>query len=156
MGVSVESSGRQGRKSVDAELNLIPFIDLLSVCILFLLMTAVWVQISKMSALSQPSGEATISHSEVSHITQGKETRDFDVIVKTEGVEILSDGRMIGTYPIEKITEAFASLKTRINKISNPKFSLRAEDDVAYADVITVLDTLFTNQWTNVSIGGVR
>src|SRR6266576_1020191 len=37
------SSGR--RKSLDAELNLVPFIDLLSMCICFLLMTAVWMEI---------------------------------------------------------------------------------------------------------------
>jgi biopolymer transport protein TolR len=35
----------EGRKSLDAEINLVPFIDLLSVCICFLLMTAVWIQI---------------------------------------------------------------------------------------------------------------
>src|SRR3982751_5213529 len=34
-----------GRRSLDAEVNLVPFIDLLSMCICFLLMTAVWVQI---------------------------------------------------------------------------------------------------------------
>ncbi len=38
------SSG--GRRSLDAEINLVPFIDLLSVCICFLLMTAVWIQLS--------------------------------------------------------------------------------------------------------------
>lgn len=34
-----------GRRSLDAEVNLVPFIDLLSMCICFLLMTAVWIQI---------------------------------------------------------------------------------------------------------------
>ena len=33
------------RRSLDAEINLVPFIDLLSMCICFLLMTAVWLQI---------------------------------------------------------------------------------------------------------------
>src|SRR5262245_36431074 len=33
------------RRSLDAEVNLVSFIDLLSMCICFLLMTAVWVQI---------------------------------------------------------------------------------------------------------------
>ena len=36
--------GGKGRKSLDAEVNLVPFIDLLSMCICFLLMTAVWVE----------------------------------------------------------------------------------------------------------------
>jgi len=45
MAISLPSNSKGGRKrSLDAELNLVPFIDLLSMCICFLLMTAVWVQ----------------------------------------------------------------------------------------------------------------
>lgn len=38
-----ESNGKQ---SSVVELNLVPFIDLMSVCIIFLLITAVWTQVS--------------------------------------------------------------------------------------------------------------
>lgn len=50
------SSG--GRKSLDAEINLVPFIDLLSVCICFLLMTAVWTQISTVQVKQSHGTEA--------------------------------------------------------------------------------------------------
>jgi biopolymer transport protein ExbD len=40
---------RGGRRSLDAAMNLVPFIDLLSCCISFLLITAVWTQLSRMS-----------------------------------------------------------------------------------------------------------
>ena len=42
--VGTGSSGGR-RRSLDAEINLVPFIDLLSMCICFLLMTAVWLEI---------------------------------------------------------------------------------------------------------------
>lgn len=35
-----------GEKSTNVELNLVPFIDLMCVCITFLLITAVWTQVS--------------------------------------------------------------------------------------------------------------
>jgi len=57
VGVSVEGGKGRGRK-VNAELNLVPFIDLLSVCIVFLIATAVWVELSSLpvdQALSDPS-----------------------------------------------------------------------------------------------------
>ena len=41
----VEEQNTGGRKQV-VELNLVPFIDLMSVCIIFLLITAVWTQVS--------------------------------------------------------------------------------------------------------------
>ena len=40
----IEESGN--RTSSVVELNLVPFIDLMSVCIIFLLITAVWTQVS--------------------------------------------------------------------------------------------------------------
>lgn len=57
MSVSVEG-GKGRRKKVNAELNLVPFIDLLSVCIIFLIATAVWIELSSMpvdQALSDPT-----------------------------------------------------------------------------------------------------
>jgi len=154
MGVSVESSGK-GRKNVDSELNLIPFIDLLSVCILFLLMTAVWVQISKMSAFSQPSGEATISHSDVTSISQGKESRDFDVLVTVEGVKVIEDGKQIAQFALINSQAELQKLKPIFDKTKDPKISLRAGDDVIYEEVIRVLDSLFTMKLTQVTIGGL-
>lgn len=48
---------RQHKKHLDFELNLVPFIDLLSVCICFLLMTAVWNQVGSMDAKQSIGGQ---------------------------------------------------------------------------------------------------
>ena len=52
---------KKNKKHLDFELNLIPFIDLLSTCICFLLLTAVWIQVGsinvKMSMGGQPQAE---------------------------------------------------------------------------------------------------
>src|ERR1700745_43738 len=45
-GAAPTPTGKGGKKPLDAELNLVPFIDLLSCCISFLLITAVWTQIA--------------------------------------------------------------------------------------------------------------
>lgn len=54
-GVSVETKS-SGRRSVDSELNLIPMIDLFICCISFLLITAVWSQMSRLNANAQVPG----------------------------------------------------------------------------------------------------
>lgn len=57
MGVSVEGGKGRGKKT-NFELNLVPFIDLLSVQITFLLATAVWIEISTLpvdQAISDPN-----------------------------------------------------------------------------------------------------
>ena len=60
MGVSVDSGGGGRGKSQNFDLNLVPFIDLLSVCITFLLATAVWTQIMSLQvdqAIAPPNPE---------------------------------------------------------------------------------------------------
>src|SRR2546430_3537368 len=45
-------AAKGGKKLLDAEINLVPFIDLLSCCISFLLITAVWTQIAGLQVAS--------------------------------------------------------------------------------------------------------
>jgi biopolymer transport protein ExbD len=58
VGVSIDSGKSTGRKTVDAELNLVPFIDLLVCCICFLLITAVWVKMSSIDVSLATKGTA--------------------------------------------------------------------------------------------------
>ena len=48
-GAAPTPTGKGGKKPLDAAMNLIPFIDLLSCCISFLLITAVWTQMARMN-----------------------------------------------------------------------------------------------------------
>ena len=60
--MSVGSVGPQNKKSMDFELNLIPFIDLLSVCICFLLITAVWTQIGTLNTKQSVGAQTAASN----------------------------------------------------------------------------------------------
>ena len=51
-GAAPQPHTKGGKKALDAEINLVPFIDLLSCCISFLLITAVWTQIAGLQVAS--------------------------------------------------------------------------------------------------------
>jgi biopolymer transport protein ExbD len=53
-GIDMGSAG--GKRAVNQEINMIPFIDLLMVTIAFLLITAVWVNFSRINANAQVPG----------------------------------------------------------------------------------------------------
>src|SRR5256714_14860791 len=57
-GAAPTPSGKGGKKPVDAAINLIPFIDLLSCCISFLLITAVWTQLARMDVAQKGQSSA--------------------------------------------------------------------------------------------------
>ncbi|MES2856700.1 MAG: biopolymer transporter ExbD [Bdellovibrionota bacterium] len=48
---------RKNRKELDFEINLIPFIDLLSTCICFLLLTAVWINVASIDVKQAVGGQ---------------------------------------------------------------------------------------------------
>ena len=56
MSVDTSSGGGGGKKSVDAHINLVPFIDLMTVLIAFLLITAVWTNIAQMNVTPKGQG----------------------------------------------------------------------------------------------------
>src|SRR5512142_1929720 len=54
--VAVESRGKGRRRSLDLTINVVPAIDLLSCCITFLLVTAVWTQIGRLQVSQYGNG----------------------------------------------------------------------------------------------------
>jgi biopolymer transport protein ExbD len=58
MSVSIEPQGRGGKRSLNASLNLVPYIDLLTCMVAFLLITAVWTQLAQLKTTQRgPGGE---------------------------------------------------------------------------------------------------
>ena len=55
-GVDVGGGGKGETKSLDTDINMIPFIDLLMVTIAFLLITAVWTHMARINADAQVPG----------------------------------------------------------------------------------------------------
>jgi biopolymer transport protein TolR len=52
------SSGSNNKKELNFELNLLPIFDVLSVCICFLLMTVVWVQVGSVDTSQAVGGQS--------------------------------------------------------------------------------------------------
>ncbi len=58
MSVSVDTGGKGGRKPVDSELNLVPYIDLLTCMVTFLLITAVWTQLARIDVTQKGQAQS--------------------------------------------------------------------------------------------------
>ena len=55
-GVNLDTGGSGGRRALDSDINMIPMIDLLMVTIAFLLVTAVWSQMSRIEGSARVPG----------------------------------------------------------------------------------------------------
>ncbi len=61
----ISQTSTQNKKNLNIELNLMPVFDVLSVCICFLLMTVVWVQVAGLQT-SQAIGDTSSKQAETS------------------------------------------------------------------------------------------
>jgi biopolymer transport protein ExbD len=77
MGASV---GTEGKGSVNVELNIVPFIDLMSCLTAFLLVTAVWVNIAQISI--QPKGKSR----DTSNVDQEDDKVILSVLVQSDKI----------------------------------------------------------------------
>jgi biopolymer transport protein ExbD len=137
MGVSVEPAGGGGRKSVDPEINLVPFIDMMSVMVAFLLITAVWTPVSKIDVA--PGGKAEGAPRGESHAVAVLVGADAHW-VGVEGRPSTRVARRGQAYDFDGLGDALRELEQAGVLEAGTPVEIAAEDRVAYQDVISTMD----------------
>ena len=147
----VEESGK--RTSTVVELNLVPFIDLMSVCIIFLLITAVWTQVSMIqlgsSIYSKKTEDKPIIPPPFAEVV-------LRVDVLPEGFRLVigKDRFLIPTlgenYDKESLLRKLKQVKERYPEKVDGVTSVR--DDVKYKHLVEAMDSLIEAGFDQVSI----
>jgi biopolymer transport protein ExbD len=129
---SISVGGHGGRKALDSPIPLVPFIDLLLCCVMFLLVTAVWNDLAGIEA-AQRVPAAGMDAPETA-------TEALTLAIRRNGVELSSlagDRQWIEgseELPLKQALVAFRKLH------AGNALTIAAEDGVAYAEVIRALD----------------
>lgn len=146
MGVSVESGGGRGRK-LDADVNLVPFIDLLSVTITFLMATATWLSVAALQV------DQAVSESP-SDAPEGPPA--LRVSVETEGVRV-GRGELAVVPHIEGAPDwAAVDAILDADRAAFPAEQgvvISGMDGVAYEHVIEALDRTRARGYDNALLG---
>lgn len=120
------------RKALDAELNLVPFIDLLSCLISFLLITAVWTRVSALPAQS--------TGSLAQQATDASEPVPVRLAMSATGYT-LTVASVVHAYPRVALSELTAELKAVKQRFpSQRRVTMTAEDTVAFTDLAATMD----------------
>lgn len=146
MMASSNSSSKGSKKGMDFEINLVPAIDLLSVCICFLLLTAVWINLGSLK-LEQGVGETNASGGKNMPSLFIEVEASGDLVLSTRdlpagarGVERAVLSGLSGQVDREKLKMALQSLRSK-----NPSLEtviVRPKTKVPYGQVIAVIDGL--------------
>lgn len=141
------SSGR--KKTLDAEVNLVPFIDLLSMCICFLLMTAVWTQLSSVQVKQANGTEGAES---------SKTSLDLDVKFMSDNILALtlkSSGKSMKSFETDLATldaqiQSIQASLAQGSEISAVMLTPKAGVD--YGTMVNVMDILRKNKLVNLGV----
>lgn len=138
-GISVGGEGKGGKKSVNHEIPLIPFIDLLLCCVMFLLVTAVWNQLARINAnQQQPSNQAPDNMEQKIKVVLQVQNTGY-VLASTAG-DRLEIPKVAEKYDVESLRE---KLQDRKRLEPNRRDLIVApEDGVIYSDVVEAMDTV--------------
>jgi len=144
---------KTGNKDLNVELNLVPFIDLMSMAISFLLITAVWTQVSMIQIGSSIYGKK----SETGAVeTPMKETVNLRVSVTDKGY-IVTVGKISSDIPKKGadyddtgLLEMLKTVKAKYPDKTDGIIGLL--DDIKYNELIKGMDAIMAAGFPEISI----
>src|SRR5262245_47120565 len=150
MGVSVDTGGKGGKKSLNADLNLVPYIDLLTCMVAFLLITAVWSQLARLEAHQKGQGQA-------GEDTPPEKVFKLVIVVNSEGFNLVADQDQ---QPIPKRTPElydFEKLGAELKKLKDTHpdkndVQVASEDTIKFEVLVKTMDTALTARFADISL----
>src|SRR3954454_20665748 len=149
MSVSVDTGSKSGKKSVNADLNLVPYIDLLTCMVAFLLITAVWSQLARLEAHQKGQGQA-------GEETPPEKIVKLQVLVNGEGFNLVAgdDQQPIpkkgDQYDFEKLGSELKKFKDTHPDKSD--LQVASEDTIKFETLVKTMDIALTSRFPDISL----
>jgi biopolymer transport protein TolR len=142
-----------GGRETNVELNLVPFIDLMSVCIIFLLITAVWTQVSMIQIGSSLHARQTENDEPP---PKEEDKTNIKLQVDKSGYTVIVGGRSVH---LPKVKDDFddAGLLSYMKQIKE-KFPKKTQalialvDEMTYENLIRGMDALMQGGFPEISV----
>ncbi|MCB0421860.1 MAG: biopolymer transporter ExbD [Bdellovibrionales bacterium] len=148
----IDDNSSNGR-TVNMDVNIVPFIDLMSVLVIFLLITAVWSQVSMIQIGSSIYGKRT--EAEDSPPPPRAEVA-FRVDVKSFGYQVLIGRKLTpipklnGKYDEDSLLENLRTVKKLYPEKNDCVITV--EDELPYESLVTGMDNLLKAGFPEISI----
>jgi biopolymer transport protein ExbD len=148
----IAGGGHGGKKNVDHSIPLVPFIDLLLCCVMFLLVTAVWNQLARLNANQQQPGQPQMDSPppEEPQIKLILQVQNAGFVLATTAGDNTTIPKNGDAYDLEELVK---KLKERRELEPNRKdITVAPEDGVRYEDVVRAMDTVVGEGYAAMSL----
>jgi biopolymer transport protein ExbD len=153
--------GKKRKKALDANINVVPAIDLLSCCIAFLLYTAVWTQISRLQVQQLGTGAP-----ETTEQTEAQKALQVTLAVGERGFALTTSAGLsveipsLGRGEDGQVRLDMKGLVERLKQLKGDfpdaaAITVSAEDTVPYGSLVQVIDAALGAGLLAVAVTGV-
>jgi biopolymer transport protein TolR len=150
MSVVVDTGGKGGgKKPLNAELNLVPYIDLLTCMVAFLLITAVWTQLARLQAQQKGQGQAgeeTPPELQVKVVVLVNQ-EGFNLVVGPDQTPIPKKG---ADYDFERLAAELK--KAKDGHPDKNDAQVASEDTVKFETLVKAMDTAIQARFPDISL----
>ena len=129
-----------------AEVNVVPFIDLLSVCISFMLLTAVWIQAGALSTKQGLGTEAQVKSEKSLSVWLELESANT-VLASTQGFKVNDSKRRLD---MESLNKYLSHLKKKNPDLQTAVIFPNTRS--SYNQLIRTMDTLKKSEFRDIGI----
>jgi biopolymer transport protein ExbD len=139
-GAAAEPTGKGGKKSLDANINLVPYIDLLMTIMTFLMMTAVWTQIAMLEVQNASGGP-----DQVQEEPDPNAPKPVIVLAGKEQVTVQEEGGEARTFPSTGDGFDFNAINIELKRLKDARqdrdvVKIQSEDGVKYEHITKLID----------------
>lgn len=146
--------GGKGKKPLDTTINLVPFIDLMAVTIVFLIMTAVWTQLGRLQ-VSQSGQNASEEQQQ-----DQNQLQPVTLLITEKELKLSVGGAQLDPIPITRDDKQRVDVAKLVDKLKELKtqqpeqnaITVSTEDAVKYEDLVRVIDTCIGSSFPSVSV----
>ena len=147
MSASIEPGNKGGKRSLTADLNLVPYIDLLTCMVAFLLITAVWTHLAQLKISQHGKGgdqEEIVPMAKIA------------VVVGQDGINLVVNQES-ETVPDKNGQPDWNALSALLRKAKSQfpdkdDVQIASEDSVLFARLTEVMDTTIAAGFPSVSL----
>lgn len=152
MGAAIDTGG--DKKSVDVQLNIVPFIDLMSCLTAFLLVTAVWSNLAQISI--KPKGIARQAEKTLEDEEQVRASILIQENTIWVGLSRINDFRQIARegeeYDWKALFELLKEHKESSYFTDREDIEIAADDKIPYQAIISTMDTAIAAGFRDVGL----
>jgi biopolymer transport protein TolR len=154
-GAAPTPTGKSNKKPLDAAINLVPFIDLLSCCISFLLITAVWTQLARMDVTQKGQGAAGSTDEKPPEaqiqLTLFIDSDGYTFATSTgENTPIPKKGE---EYDFTKLADVLKNIRSNPQVPADKRdIAVKSDDKVVYNNIIRTMDIVISAGFPDIGL----